>query len=345
PGDVGREVTLCGWVHARRDHGGVLFVDLRDRTGVVQVVCNPAESPAAHERARDVRLEFVIAVRGTVRPRPGETVNPDLPTGAVEVVASALHVLNTARPTPFPIDDAAEVTESTRLRYRYLDLRRPAVQRNLLLRHEVAHAVREHLTRLGFIEVETPVLARSTPEGARDYLVPGRDSASSATRWRWATPCAGSPFPAAAGRCRVASSTTWSASRPPRARAGSRGSGSVRTAGSRRRRSSSRRPSANASRRRLVSRPAICSSCSPSRSRWRRPSCRASASSSASGSDGWRRARTAFSGSSTSRSSSATRTRIATPPSITRSRRRSTRTSIASRATLSGFARRPTISC
>ena len=172
PGDVGREVTLCGWVHARRDHGGVLFVDLRDRTGVVQVVCNPAESPAAHERARDVRLEFVIAVRGTVRPRPGETVNPDLPTGAVEVVASALHVLNTARPTPFPIDDAAEVTESTRLRYRYLDLRRPAVQRNLVLRHEVAHAVRAHLTRLGFIEVETPVLARSTPEGARDYLVP-----------------------------------------------------------------------------------------------------------------------------------------------------------------------------
>ena len=172
--DVGREVTLCGWVHARRDHGGVLFVDLRDRTGLVQVVCNPAESPAAHERARDLRLEFVIAVRGTVRPRPGDTVNPDLPTGAVEVVASALHVLNTARPTPFPIDDAAEVTESTRLRYRYLDLRRPAVQRNLLLRHEVAHAVREHLTRLGFIEVETPVLARSTPEGARDYLVPSR---------------------------------------------------------------------------------------------------------------------------------------------------------------------------
>src|SRR5438128_6048581 len=173
-GDIGREVTLCGWVHARRDHGGVLFVDLRDRTGVVQVVCNPAESPAAHERARDVRLEFVIAVRGTVRPRPGETVNPDLPTGAVEVVASALRVLNTARPTPFPIDDSAEVLESTRLRYRYLDLRRPAVQRNLILRHDVAHAVRGHLTRLGFVEVETPVLARSTPEGARDYLVPSR---------------------------------------------------------------------------------------------------------------------------------------------------------------------------
>src|SRR5213079_3096946 len=174
PADTGREVTVCGWVHARRDHGGVLFLDLRDRTGLVQVVCNPAESPEAHARAGDVRLEFVIAVRGTVRPRPGETVNPDLPTGAVEVVASALHVLNTARPTPFPIDDAAEVTESTRLRYRYLDLRRPAVQRNLVLRHEVAHAVRAHLTRLGFIEVETPVLARSTPEGARDYLVPSR---------------------------------------------------------------------------------------------------------------------------------------------------------------------------
>ena len=174
PADTGREVTVCGWVHARRDHGGVLFLDLRDRTGLVQVVCNPAESPEAHARAGDVRLEFVVAVRGTVRPRPGETVNPDLPSGAIEVGASALHVLNGARPTPFPIDDAAEVTESMRLRYRYLDLRRPAVQRNLVLRHEVARTVREHLTRLGFIEVETPVLARSTPEGARDYLVPSR---------------------------------------------------------------------------------------------------------------------------------------------------------------------------
>ncbi len=173
-GDVGRVVTLCGWVHGRRDHGGVLFVDLRDRSGVVQVVCNPAESPTAHERAGEVRLEYVVAVRGTVQPRPADTVNPALPTGEIEVMASELRVLNAARSTPFPIDDALEVSEPMRLKYRYLDLRRPSVQRNLLLRHEVVRSVRTHLESHGFVEVETPVLSRSTPEGARDYLVPSR---------------------------------------------------------------------------------------------------------------------------------------------------------------------------
>ena len=172
--DVGREVTVCGWVHARRDHGGVLFIDLRDRSGLVQVVCNPAESPAAHARAGEVRLEYVLAVRGRVRLRPPDTVNSDLPTGDIEVAADALRVLNTARPTPYPIDDAAEVSEPNRLRYRYLDLRRPRVQRNLLLRHEVTRLVRDYLNAAGFVEVETPVLTRSTPEGARDYLVPSR---------------------------------------------------------------------------------------------------------------------------------------------------------------------------
>jgi aspartyl-tRNA synthetase len=161
-------------VHARRDHGGVCFLDVRDRDGIVQVVCDPEDSPVAHARAGDIRLEYVIAVQGAVRRRPADTVNPDLATGEIEVTASEVRVLNAARPTPFPIDDQEEITEANRLRYRYLDLRRPSVQSRLLLRHRVAMAVRDHLQRLGFVEVETPVLTRSTPEGARDYLVPSR---------------------------------------------------------------------------------------------------------------------------------------------------------------------------
>ena len=171
---IGQEVTLFGWVHARRDHGGVLFIDLRDRSGLVQVVCNPADHPEAHARAGEVRLEYVIAVRGSVRARPPETINKDVPTGEIEVGVAELRVLNTARPTPYPIDDTTEVSEPARLRHRYLDLRRPHVQKNLLLRHDVARRVREYLNREGFIDVETPVLTRSTPEGARDYLVPSR---------------------------------------------------------------------------------------------------------------------------------------------------------------------------
>ena len=163
-----------GWVHARRDHGGVTFIDLRDRSGVVQVVCNPQVSAAAHETAKDVRTEFVLAVRGQLALRPADTTNPNLPTGAVELMADEVRILNTARTTPFPIEDETDPAENTRLRHRYLDLRRPKMFSNLYLRHRLAKVVRDYLDSQGFLEVETPFLTRSTPEGARDYLVPSR---------------------------------------------------------------------------------------------------------------------------------------------------------------------------
>ncbi|MEB2283923.1 MAG: aspartate--tRNA ligase [Polyangiaceae bacterium UTPRO1] len=172
--DAGRVVTVMGWVHGRRDHGGIVFIDLRDRSGIVQVVLDPERSALAHAAGSGVRLEFVIAVRGAVVPRSPETVNPDLPTGAIEVVGDELRVLNSARPSPFPVDDAIDTAEAVRLRYRYLDLRRPRMFRNLWLRHRLAARTRDYLNRHGFLEVETPMLTRSTPEGARDYLVPSR---------------------------------------------------------------------------------------------------------------------------------------------------------------------------
>jgi aspartyl-tRNA synthetase len=171
---IGETVTLMGWVQARRDHGGVIFIDLRDRTGVVQVVINPTESAAAHEKASHVRLEYVIAARGTIQQRPPETENPALPTGAVEVRVQDLRILNTAAALPFAIEDDTSVAETHRLRHRYLDLRRPRMFRNLNLRHRVCMLVRSYLDGRGFLEVETPILTRSTPEGARDYLVPSR---------------------------------------------------------------------------------------------------------------------------------------------------------------------------
>lgn len=172
--DIGSEVTVMGWVHGRRDHGGVVFLDLRDRTGLVQVVLDPERSRAAHASGADVRLEYVVAVRGEILARSAETVNAELPTGEIEIIGQEVRVLNTARPSPFPVEDETEASEAVRLRHRYLDLRRPRMFRNLWLRHRLAQRARAYLNGQGFVEIETPVLTRSTPEGARDYLVPSR---------------------------------------------------------------------------------------------------------------------------------------------------------------------------
>ena len=165
-GDVGRQVTLCGWVDRRREHGEHLaFVDLRDRSGVVQLVI---------DGAHDLRSEYVLQVTGTVRERPADTANDGLATGAVEVDATDVTVLSTAEPPPFPLDDRIDVDEVLRLRHRYVDLRRPRMQRNLEVRARVNSAIRQAMEEQGFIEVETPMLIASTPEGARDFVVPSR---------------------------------------------------------------------------------------------------------------------------------------------------------------------------
>ncbi|HLE44648.1 MAG TPA: aspartate--tRNA ligase [Methylomirabilota bacterium] len=177
--EAGRTATLMGWAHRRRDHGGLIFVDLRDREGITQLVFNPTVDAAAHAAAGRIRAEFVLAVRGVVQRRPEGTVNPNLPTGEIEVAVQALEILNESKPLPFPLDESQETVEPLRLRYRYLDLRRPAMMRNLLLRDQVYQAVRDYLHREGFVEVETPMLTRSTPEGARDFLVPSRLSRGS----------------------------------------------------------------------------------------------------------------------------------------------------------------------
>ncbi len=169
---VDRTVTLCGWAHRRRDHGGVIFVDLRDREGLAQVVCNPdrAEAFAVAER---VRNEFVLRVTGKVRRRPEGSVNPELRSGEIEVLAQEVEILNPSAPLPFQLDDE-NLNENTRLAHRVMDLRREPMQRNMHLRYRVAMAVRRYLDGHGFIDIETPMLTRSTPEGARDYLVPSR---------------------------------------------------------------------------------------------------------------------------------------------------------------------------
>jgi aspartyl-tRNA synthetase len=172
--DAGLDVTLCGWVAHRRDHGGVTFIDLRDREGVVQVVFHPQEAPQAHEVAQDLRGEWVIRVTGAVRLRPEGMANPSLGTGDVEVAAIALEVLSDAETPPFVIEDRIEADELLRLEYRYLDLRRPEMTAILRMRHDVNRIMREHMDALEFLEVETPILTRSTPEGARDFLVPSR---------------------------------------------------------------------------------------------------------------------------------------------------------------------------
>jgi aspartyl-tRNA synthetase len=172
--NAGEVVILMGWAHRRRDHGGVIFIDLRDREGLVQVVFNPETSPGCHIEAGRIRTEFVLAIKGLVRMRPEGMENPDLRTGAIEIMANDLEILNEAKTPPFVLDGTAEISENVRLKYRYLDLRRPEIQKNLILRSRVAAATREYFYREGFIEIETPFLTKSTPEGARDYLVPSR---------------------------------------------------------------------------------------------------------------------------------------------------------------------------
>ena len=176
---IGQSVTLMGWAFRRRDHGGLIFLDLRDREGLTQCVFNPAEDSDAHGRAESVRGEFVLAVRGTVGARPPGTENLKLATGAVEVQVTELRILNDCRPLPFQLEDDAEVDETLRLKYRYLDMRRPSVLRAFQIRDQVCRAVRGYLHAQGFLEVETPFLTRSTPEGARDFLVPSRLQAGS----------------------------------------------------------------------------------------------------------------------------------------------------------------------
>ncbi|MBI2951240.1 aspartate--tRNA ligase, partial [bacterium] len=172
--DVGKPATLMGWVARRRDHGGVIFVDLRDREGITQVVFKPDVNADMHRKAEAIRSEYVIAVQGKVEPRPAGMENLKLDTGAVDVLCHDLRILNESKTPPFLIESDAEVTEELRLKYRYLDLRRPRVLENLRLRHRAYQATRGHLCGQGFIEVETPFLMKSTPEGARDYLVPSR---------------------------------------------------------------------------------------------------------------------------------------------------------------------------
>ena len=171
---VGQEVTLAGWVHRRRDHGGLIFLDLRDRRGLVQVVIHPDDAPDAHKTARDVRSEFVLSVVGEVAARKEGTENADMPTGDVELHARQLEVLNESKTPPFPINEETDVEELLRLRYRYLDLRRERMQRNLRIRDQTTAYIRSFFRERDFTEIETPMLTNSTPEGARDYLVPAR---------------------------------------------------------------------------------------------------------------------------------------------------------------------------
>jgi aspartyl-tRNA synthetase len=179
PSDAGKKVVLMGWVNRRRDLGQIIFVDLRDRTGVTQVVFNHELNAAVHQKAEALRNEFVIAAIGTVKRRDGDTINPNIPTGEVELVVGELRILNVSKPLPFLPSDTVLANEEMRLKYRYIDLRRDAMQFNIELRHKVALAIRDNLASQGFFEIETPFMTRSTPEGARDYLVPSRVSPGS----------------------------------------------------------------------------------------------------------------------------------------------------------------------
>ena len=172
--DVDKEVVIMGWVQRRRDHGGVIFVDLRDREGITQVVFNPEFNRQVHDKAQIIRNEFVLAVRGTVVPRPEGMINPKLKTGEIDILVSDLKILNQSKTPPFVLEDDVQVSDNLRLKYRYLDMRRPQLRKSLAIRHRAAWVVRSYLNELGFWDIETPFLTKSTPEGARDYLVPSR---------------------------------------------------------------------------------------------------------------------------------------------------------------------------
>jgi aspartyl-tRNA synthetase len=172
--DIGKRLTLSGWVFRRRDHGGLIFVDLRDRSGIMQVVFSPDVSSASHELAHSLRSEFVIRVHGEVRRRPEGTENPDLSTGGIELYASELEILSRSETLPFMLEEETDISDALRFRYRYIDLRRPEMQSNIIMRYRATKHIRDYLDSKGFIDIETPVLTKSTPEGARDYLVPSR---------------------------------------------------------------------------------------------------------------------------------------------------------------------------
>ena len=170
----GQTVQLAGWVDRRRDHGNLIFIDLRDRSGIVQIVFNPEINPDPHRLAESVRNEWVLQVSGQVTPRSADTVNTNMPTGTIEIVAEELVVLNESKTPPFNINEESDVDELLRMRYRYLDLRRPGMRDMLQIRHKAVKYIRDFLDARGFLDVETPILIKSTPEGARDYLVPSR---------------------------------------------------------------------------------------------------------------------------------------------------------------------------
>ncbi len=172
--DIGKEVVLFGWVHRRRDHGGVIFIDLRDREGIVQVVLDPEYSKEVHYKGRDIRSEYVLEIKGIVKQRPPESINGDIPTGEVEVFANHMEILNESDVPPFEVSKDVDINEDLRLKYRYLDLRRDKMQKNIITRYRITRIIRNYLDKHGFIEIETPILTKSTPEGARDYLVPSR---------------------------------------------------------------------------------------------------------------------------------------------------------------------------
>ncbi|MGA8029353.1 MAG: aspartate--tRNA ligase, partial [Bryobacteraceae bacterium] len=172
--DAGKTVVLMGWVHRRRDLGGVIFIHLRDRDGITQLVFDESKNPDSHKRAQELSSEYVIAVEGLAALRTPETVNTNIQTGEIEIAAAKIWILNESRTPPFPLEDNVDVKEDIRLKYRYVDLRRPHMQRNIIMRSKISFAVREALYGQGFLEIETPYMTRSTPEGARDYLVPSR---------------------------------------------------------------------------------------------------------------------------------------------------------------------------